>query len=194
MRKALVVLLLLLMAASFAEAPRKPISGFAVGLFGGYWAYSGPSYLFHDGVSGSLRVGYRFRGGELELYGFFEYTGLLMPDMWRAWDLNPTGNLMTFGISPRISFSPTTWISPYFGAGPMYTLRTTSLNIERQSGDPFNYLQNAQNFAVFVEVGAEFPLQPSLIVEVGFHYIHPFTPEVERFSGMTFGAGVSFFF
>ncbi|HUT98149.1 MAG TPA: outer membrane beta-barrel protein [bacterium] len=194
MRKVLVVLLLLLMVAALAEAPRKPISGFAVGLFGGYWVYSGPSYLFNDGAGGSLRVGYRFKPGELEIYGFFEYTNLLMTDIWQRWDPNPTGSLVTFGISPRISFSPTTWISPYFGAGPAFTLRTTSLDIERQSGDLFNYFQNAQNFAVFVEVGAEFPLQPSVIIEVGCHYIHPFTPEEERFSGITAGAGVSFFF
>ncbi|OGD71699.1 MAG: hypothetical protein A2Y64_07565 [Candidatus Coatesbacteria bacterium RBG_13_66_14] len=194
MRKALVVLLLLLTVAALAEAPRKPISGFAVGVFGGYWIYSGPSYFFHDGYGGSLRVGYRFKGGELELYGFFEYTSLQMTDLWSRLDPNPTGNLMTFGISPRITFSPTTWISPFFGAGPAYTLRTTSLDVERGSGEPFSYLQNAQDFAVFVEVGAEFLLQPSLIVEIGCHYIHPFTPEEERFSGITLGAGVAYFF
>jgi opacity protein-like surface antigen len=194
LRKVLVVLLLLLTVAALAEAPRKPISGFVTGLFGGYWVYSGPSYYFHEGYGGSLRVGYRFKRGELELNGFFEYTSLVMTHVWLHQDPGATANLMTFGISPRISFSPTTWISPYFGAGPAYTLRTSSLNIERGSDEPFYYLQNAASFAVFVEVGAEFPLQPSVIVEVGCHYIHPFTPEEERFSGITFGAGVSFYF
>jgi opacity protein-like surface antigen len=194
LRKALVVLLLLLTVAALAEAPRKPIAGFVTGLFGGYWIYSGPSYYFHDGYGGSFRAGYRFKRGELELYGFFEYTSLVMTDVWLRRDPDVTANLMTFGISPRISFSPTTWISPYFGAGPAFTLRTSSLNIERESGGRFTYLQNTQNFAVFVEVGAEFPLQPSIIVEVGCHYIHPFTPEEERFSGITLGAGVSFYF
>lgn len=194
MRKALVVLLLLLMVAAFAQAPQKPITGFAVGLFGGYWIYSGPSYYFHDGAGGSLRAGYRFKGGELEIYGFFEYTNLQMTDLWLLWDPNPTGSLLTFGVSPRICFSPTTWISPYFGAGPAFTIRTTSLDIERQDGERFYYWQNAQSFAAFVEVGAEFPIQPSVIIELGCHYIHPFTPEGERFSGITLGAGVSFFF
>ncbi len=194
MRKVLVVLLLMLTVAALAEAPRKPISGFVTGLFGGYWVYSGPSYFFHDGYDGSLRFGYRFKPGELELYGFFEYTSLKMTDVWQRRDPDVTGNLMTFGISPRISFSPTTWISPYFGAGPAFTLRSSSLDIERESGGSFTYIQNAQNFAVFVEVGAEFPLQPSVIIEVGCHYIHPFTPKEERFSGITAGAGISFYF
>lgn len=194
MRKALVVLLLLLTVAALSEAPRKPISGFAVGLYGGYWVHSGPSYFFDDGYGGTFRAGYRFKGGELEIYGFFEYTNLVMTDLWLHWDPEPTGNLMTFGISPRISFSPTTWISPYFGAGPAYTLRTTFMDLERESGEPFSYIQNAQDFAVFIEVGAEFPLQPLVIVEVGCHYIHPFTPELEQFSGITAGAGVSFYF
>jgi hypothetical protein len=194
LRKALVVLLLLLTVVAFAEAPRKPISGFAVGLYGGYWVYSGPSYYFHDGYGGTFRAGYRFKGGELELYGFFDYTNLQMTELWQLWDPEPTGNLMTFGIAPRINFSPTTWIAPYFGAGPAFMLRTTSLDLERQSGEDFSYRQNAQNFAVFVEVGAEFPLQPSVIIEVGAHYIHPFTPEEEPFSGITVGAGVGFFF
>ncbi len=194
MRKVFVVLLLLLTVAALAEAPRKPIAGFTTGLFGGYWIYSGPSFFFHEGYGGSFRVGYRFKRGELELNGFFEYTSLVVTDVWLHQDPDATANLMTFGISPRISFSPTTWISPYFGAGPAYTLRTSSLGLERESGERFNYFQNAQSFAVFVEVGAEFPLQPSVIVEVGCHYVHPFTPEEERFSGITFGAGVSFYF
>ena len=32
------------------------------------------------------------------------------------------------------------------------------------------------------------------IIEVGFHYVHPFVPEEENFAGMSFGAGASFFF
>jgi opacity protein-like surface antigen len=192
LRKAVWLLLLLLMLGSFAAAPRKPVDGFAVGLFGGYWIHSGPSYFFDDGYGGSFRTGYRFKGGELELYGFFEYTYLLMTDIWSRWGEDVTGNLMVFGIVPRVSFAPTSWISPYFGAGPAFQLRATSLEIP--SGEPFNYRRDAADFAVFVELGAELPIQPMTIIELGFHYVHPFVPEEEHFAGMTFGAGVSLFF
>ncbi len=192
MRKAVVSLLLLLMLTAFAAAPRRPVDGFAVGIFGGYWVHSGPSYLFDSGYGGSFRTGYRFKGGELEIYGFFEFTSLVMTDIWQNWGENVTGNLMVFGIAPRISFAPSSWISPYFGAGPALQLRSTSLGIE--SGEPFHYRKDAANFAILIELGIELPLQPMVIIEVGYHYVHPFVPEKEHFAGMTFGAGVSFFF
>jgi len=193
LRKGLIVFLLLLVLASFAEAPRRPITGVGVGLFGGYWIHSGPSLFYDYGYSGSLRVGYRFRGGELELNAFCEFTSLSMKEIWDYWREGVTGSVVV-GITSRISFSPTSWISPYFSAGPAFHARSSSLRLERTSRDYFTYSWDAYNFAASIELGVEFPIQPVTIIELGCRYTHAFTPELEKFAGVTFGAGVSIFF
>lgn len=193
-KRILLIVMLALLLASGVEARKiRPLTGFGLSAEAGYWSHAGGSAYFDMGIQGGLRVCYRFEPGDLELFGFFDFTYILPKD-GGALGEDETATLLTFGVCPRVSFLPDNWISPFVSAGPAFQLRQTSLGLSDPGDDTFSYTYDAANFAAVAELGAEFPFPPHSLAEVGVRLHHIFAEEGQGFAGLSFFAGYAYYF